>query len=156
MTETLIIKGNLPTMNKILNFAKNPRGKYAMYRKMKKELTERIAWEAEIQGFSVGFMFPVDFLFHWYWKDKRTDKDNIVSCQKFIFDGLQEAGVIPNDNWAYVGDLVHRFSIDKDNPRVEVSKYYNDRFVLQMVEEEKPQEDYGLELWESVKNEGRK
>jgi hypothetical protein len=63
---------------------------------------------------------PADLQFDWYAKDRRTDKDNLAFQRKFIFDGIQKAGLIPNDNWEYVGDWIDRFHIDKDNPRVEI------------------------------------
>lgn len=56
----------------------------------------------------------------WYCKNKRKDKDNIMAGQKFIFDGLQKAGVLSNDGWKQIGDVTHRFEVDKRNPRVEI------------------------------------
>lgn len=61
-----------------------------------------------------------NFIITWYCKNKRQDKDNIMAGQKFIFDGLVEAGVIENDGWAQIGDVAHLFEVDKKNPRIEI------------------------------------
>ena len=66
------------------------------------------------------FRSKVDLEFVWYCKNRRKDKDNILVGQKFIIDGLVEAGVIENDGWNEIGDIKHEFARDKNNPRVEV------------------------------------
>lgn len=50
----------------------------------------------------------------------RRDPDNIAAAVKFIWDGLVEAGVIPNDGWKENGGWSNHFEVDKDNPRIEV------------------------------------
>ena len=60
-----------------------------------------------------------DYTIIWYCKDRRRDKDNIMSAQKYIFDGLQEAGIIKNDGWFQIGDITHKFRLD-ETERVEV------------------------------------
>lgn len=56
----------------------------------------------------------------WFEPDRRRDPDNIMAGQKFILDGLVAAKVIPNDNQKYIVSIIHRFRVDKQNPRVEV------------------------------------
>lgn len=67
-----------------------------------------------------------NFTFTWYVKDKRRDPDNIAFAQKFIFDGLVIAKVLPADTMQWVGSIHHHFAVDKDNPRVEI-EVSNDR-----------------------------
>ena len=43
-----------------------------------------------------------------------------MAGQKFILDALVHAGVIPNDSQKYIVSIIHRFRVDKQNPRVEV------------------------------------
>ncbi|WP_268914069.1 RusA family crossover junction endodeoxyribonuclease [Lentilactobacillus sp. SPB1-3] len=62
----------------------------------------------------------IDIYCHWYMKDKRKDKDNIRFAIKFIQDGMKQAGLIKNDGWKEIGNYYDEFSVDKDNPRVEV------------------------------------
>jgi Holliday junction resolvase RusA-like endonuclease len=69
----------------------------------------------------------------WYEPDRRRDPDNIMAGQKFILDGLVAAGTIPNDSQKYVRGIVHRFKVDRKNPRVEVE-------IVGMEKNEKPLE----------------
>ena len=36
------------------------------------------------------------------------------------YDGLVAAGVIQNDGWTNIGEIRHKFDVDKQDPRVEV------------------------------------
>ena len=38
-----------------------------------------------------------------------------------ILDGLVKAGVLKNDGWLEIAGIEHKFSIDKTNPRAEVT-----------------------------------
>lgn len=50
--------------------------------------------------------------FNHHMADKRSDPDNLASVHKFIFDAYQEAGILANDNWAYVTELHDYFYND--------------------------------------------
>lgn len=91
----------------------------AKKKKLATKICEVHTQKAIQDGFALGRL-PADLQFDWYVKDRRTDKDNLAFQRKFIFDGIQKAGLIPNDNWEYVGNWIDRFHIDKDNPRVEI------------------------------------
>lgn len=114
--QKLVVRGVLPGLNEM---TKANRANRYQGGKQKKETTRLVSWSCracrlkKISGIR-------NYTFVWYCKDKRRDKDNIMAGQKFIFDGLQEAGVIENDGWQQVGDIKHIFRIDKANPRVEV------------------------------------
>lgn len=83
----LIISGELPDLNKIINVSKRH---YMEYRNLKKEYTDLVTWLAKGKGkFS-----KIDLDITWYCKNKRKDKDNIAVGIKFILDGLVEAGTI--------------------------------------------------------------
>ena len=114
----LIIPGRLPSENEIIAAAK---GHWNYYREMKKTETERVAWHAKEQ--KIRSVQKADFTITWYCPDTRREKDNIMAGQKFIFDGLVQAGVLPDDRWKNIGNIWHRFEIDKKNPRVEVLIY---------------------------------
>ena len=114
--QKLIIKGQLPGLNEMTNAN---RTNIYMGSKQKKEFTNLVVWSCKACK-----LMPVDGLndyeFTWFCKDKRRDKDNRMAGQKFVFDGLQRAGVIKNDGWDQVGIVTHRFEVDKANPRVEI------------------------------------
>ena len=109
----IIIPGELPTMNQIVAASKKH---WSEYNRMKRKHTETVAWMAK----SLPKMEKIDVTITWYCKNTRKDKDNITSGQKFLFDGLVEAGVIDGDGWKQIGDISHKFEVDKHNPRVEM------------------------------------
>ena len=112
----LIIPGRLPGLNEITDAARRNRYESA---KMKKEYTELVAWCAKSARLP-HLSSPVDLVFTWYEPNRKRDKDNIMAGQKFILDGLVTSGVLKNDGWKQIGDISHRFRIDKYNSRVEV------------------------------------
>jgi len=115
MTEKLVIPGELPGLNEIIEYSKEHWAKYAGE---KHNRTEEIAYLAKSQ---IKKKYKkVDLIFNWYCKDKRRDKDNIIAGQKFVLDGLVAAGIIENDGWKQVGNIFHYFKIDRENPRVEI------------------------------------
>lgn len=52
---------------------------------------------------------PVIVKFTWYEKTKRRDKDNVAFAKKFILDAMQKAGILANDNNAYVAGFADSF-----------------------------------------------
>ena len=113
---SFVIKGELPTMNEIVAASK----KHPMvYANMKKDYTALVMIHAR----NLPKVGKSDFVITWYCKDKRKDKDNIIAGQKFIMDGLTKAGIMDNDGWSEVGNITHRFEVDKAKPRIEVKIY---------------------------------
>lgn len=113
----IIIPGTLPALNEMLNAAK--RNKYT-YEKLKNDAIAYI--DPFIYKSIKRQKAPdhADYEIIWYCPNKRRDKDNIMAGQKFIYDALQETGVIPNDGWRQIGSITHRFAVDRLNPRIEV------------------------------------
>lgn len=112
--QTFEIPGALPNMNKIIAASKKH---HMQYSNMKKDFTALV----QIHAMNLEKVESADFEIVWYCIDKRQDKDNIMAGQKFIFDGLVKAGVLKNDGWKQIGDVSHRFVIDKENPRIQVN-----------------------------------
>lgn len=109
----IVIPGELPALNEIIDAAKSH---WSVYRRMKEDNTNLVAWNAK----RLPKVERVDVIITWVCRNRRKDKDNIMAGQKFIFDGLKEAGTIGNDGWKQIGDVTHRFAVDKKNPRVEI------------------------------------
>jgi len=107
------IPGRLPGFNDIIDAAKRNPHEYA---RMKETYTAMVAWLAK----KLPPYEKVALVITWYEPDRRRDPDNIMAGQKFILDGLVAAGVLPNDSQKYIAGIVHRFRVDKQNPRVEV------------------------------------
>ncbi|KNE22465.1 Holliday junction resolvase [Virgibacillus pantothenticus] len=109
----LTIPGDMPDFNNIIKVSKSHPMAYANLKKQYTDLTMLYAR-------NLPFIDKANLNFIWYCKNKRKDKDNIMTGQKFIIDGLVKAGVLKNDGWAQIGDLNHSFEVDKYNPRIEV------------------------------------
>lgn len=107
------IMGSLPTMNEIIAASKKHHMQYA---NMKKDFTTLVMIHVK----ELPKVNKANFEITWYCQDKRKNKDNIMAGQKFIFDGLVKAGVITNDGWQQIGDVSHKFEVDKSKPRIEV------------------------------------
>jgi len=115
MIEKLVIEGELPGLNEIIEYSKEHWAKYAGEKHFR---TQEIAYLAKNQ--IKGKYKKVDLAFTWFCKNKKRDKDNIIAGQKFVLDGLVAAGVIENDGWKQIGNILHYFEVDKKNPRVEI------------------------------------
>jgi Holliday junction resolvase RusA-like endonuclease len=120
------IEGRLPGLNEMIEAAKSHFGAYAS---MKQTYTDMVAWLAK----KLPAYEKVAIIITWHEPDQRRDPDNIMAGQKFILDGLVAAGTIPNDSQKYVRGIVHRFKVDRKNPRVEVE-------IVDMEKNEKPLE----------------
>ena len=114
-TDTIIIPGELPDLNQIIAESKNHWGSYSSLKKANTQLVAFCTKQATKQKYK-----KIDLEITWYCKDRRKDKDNIMAGTKFILDGLVQAGAIQNDGWANVGEIRHKFDVDKQDPRVEV------------------------------------
>lgn len=114
----IVIPGELPDLNTIIKESKRGRGKWQPYNEIKQVNTNKVAWIAKSK---IKKKFKkIDVEVTWICENRRKDKDNIMAGTKFILDGLVVAGVIKNDGWKQIGDISHKFKVDKDNPRVEV------------------------------------
>ena len=113
MAEKIVIEGEFPGLNEIIDGAKSH---YHVYRELKEYNTEIVAWPAQ----KLKKYKTVELDITWYCKNRRKDPDNIAAAVKFIYDGLVEAGVIENDGWKQNKGWKNSFEVDKDNPRVEI------------------------------------
>lgn len=114
MIAELIIPGEFPGMNEIIKAAKSH---YGQYNDMKQTYTDRVHWLAKK---APKMDKPVWITITWITQDLKRDPDNVMAGQKFILDGLKEAGVLPNDTRKWIVGISHRFGLDRMNPRVEV------------------------------------
>lgn len=116
-TYNLTIKGRLAGLNEIVSANRTHWAKGA---KLKEHETSLVMWNAKIHLRGVKIIKPIILEIDWFEQNSKRDIDNIASGVKFILDGLVQAGVLKNDSQKYVVGLVHKFYVDKDNPRVEV------------------------------------
>ena len=115
MLQTLVIKGVFPNLNDYVN--KERTNRYAAAAVKKKE-TERVFWECKAQHLKpVPKIDEVTITF--YNPTTRSDFDNLEFAQKFIWDGLVLAKIIPDDSQKYTPSrktFIHE--LDRTNPRI--------------------------------------
>lgn len=97
---TITIGGGLPGLNEYIDVERTSR---YMAADMKRSVQEAF------------------IRYHWIEPNKRRDPSNIAFAKKFIEDALVDIGIIQNDGWRHVAGFSDSFSVDKDNPRVEVT-----------------------------------
>jgi len=115
MKQTFKLKGKLLSLNDYINAERMNRFAAA---KMKKTETERVMWECKAQR--IKKMPRIDEAFFFYYHDsKRGDFDNFEFYQKFVWDGLKEAGVIENDTQQFTPRIRHHIHREGEN-RLEV------------------------------------
>ena len=102
---SIFLVGRLPGLNEVT--AQNRRNRYAGAKQKK---TTEDAIVTQLRG-APSLPAGCRWRFTWYEADRRRDPDNIASAVKFIFDALQAAGVIADDNWLFVTALDHRFVV---------------------------------------------
>ena len=107
---SILIPGEFPGLNEVT--AANRTNRFAGATQ-KRRATETVAQYLEACRIKPLLARRYSWRFTWYCTDRRRDPDNISSACKFVFDGLQKAGVLDNDGWSQVGEISHRFFIDQ-------------------------------------------
>lgn len=90
--------------------------------KVKRDNEDRIIWCIRQQLKGVHIEKPVLIYYHFFEKDNRRDGDNILSCAtKFVQDSLVNTHVLQEDNRKCIPHFYHDVTVDKENPRIEVT-----------------------------------
>lgn len=123
-TLRIVLQGELVSLNDYISAERKNRFLAA---KIKKEMNEIVCYEAMSQ---VGRNFkaidvPVFIEYHWHCKNRKKDKSNVAFAKKFIEDGLQDAGVLMQDNWNAIDGFSDHFYVDRENPHIDVIIKYN-------------------------------
>lgn len=112
----------IPTLNQHDNANRANRFSGASMKKKATGICSRHVKKAMAEGFELISDKPM-FHLTWYAKDRRTDKDNISFADKYIYDGMVDAGLLENDGYNNMGDFFsNEFKVDRDNPRVEIQE----------------------------------
>ena len=115
----LTFPGSYPTLNKVIESAKQH---WSRYKREKRQYTQMAHVDALSQYRGPMIESRCSFQFNWYLKDALTDPDNVMVGQKYIFDGLVNAGVIKDDGMEILGGgITHFFTVDAANPRCVVT-----------------------------------
>ena len=97
MSDTIYIPIKFPGLNEMIAAAKKH---YHQYSSMKKEFTEAVAWHVKAKNPRQRNEVFIELT--WYEKTAKRDPDNISAAKKFVFDGLVQAGVIPDDTKKHI------------------------------------------------------
>lgn len=90
--------------------------------KVKRDNEDHIIWCIRQQLKGVHIEKPVLIYYHFFEKDNRRDGDNILSCAtKFVQDSLVKTHVLQEDNRKCIPHFYHDVTVDKENPRIEVT-----------------------------------
>ena len=111
-TVTIIIPFVPPTINKYIG-----RSNIFEYQKDKKNVHKAIS----LLTSQVGKEFNINkckMTITYYFKDRR--RHDPANYDKFILDGLVEAGVITDDNYSVITEFTTKGGYDKENPRTEI------------------------------------
>jgi Holliday junction resolvase RusA-like endonuclease len=108
---SFFVPGKIPGMNEVIAAAKGCGGRGLGYSAQKKRWGQAIT--AIIRSHKPPKMNRVHVSFAWHEAKANRDPDNISSGQKFVFDSLVDAGVIPNDGQKNVAGFVHSFEVSK-------------------------------------------
>lgn len=104
----------LPSLNEIIALNKQQKGKYSPYNEMKQDIEDTLLMDikATLRDEDAEDWIVWEgsqFTFTWHHPDRRTDPDNTTAGQKFIFDAFVKSGIMVNDNYRYISEIVHRF-----------------------------------------------
>lgn len=115
----IVIKGRLPGLNEYIEAER--RNKY-IAAKLKHNAENLIIMQVKRQVRGFRPEYPLVMHYHWYEDSKRRDKSNVCAYgRKVIEDALIKAGIIAGDGWKYIDGFTDEFSVDKTNPRIEVT-----------------------------------
>lgn len=118
--QKLVIDGELIDLNTYINACRTNHFKGGILKKDADWIVEVTAKQQKLKPIKS----PCFVEFSWYCKNKKKDKDNVCFAKKFIFDGLQNAGILEQDSWGSIDGFTDLFFISKDNPRIEVVLRY--------------------------------
>ena len=104
--QTLWIPFRLPGLNEIIAEARKHKMASAKQKEYYTSMVKLLATKMKpIKG-------RAHYRFTWYEKSRRRNPDNIAGGgEKYILDGLQDAGIIENDGWGQVASLHHDFQL---------------------------------------------
>lgn len=98
------------TLNKYVNEERRSRFAAAQ---MKKAETDAVAEQVKMAMLAgIRFTWPAKIKFTWHLKNFKTDPDNVSFTKKYILDGMEQCGFLPNDSLKYILGFMDDFVID--------------------------------------------
>ncbi len=116
--QSFTIHGRLHGMNEIIEACRKNRYAGAEEKREQQATCFYAIREHRVQPVQ---SYPVTVSIEWVEPNTKRDPDNISAAKKFIFDALQEAGVLRNDSMKELGEIRESFTVDAASPRVRVT-----------------------------------
>ena len=116
--QSFTIPGRLHGMNEIIDACRRNRFAGAEEKRVQQAICLSAIREHRVQPVQ---SYPVMVNIEWVEPNSKRDPDNISAAKKFVFDALQDAGVLRNDSMKEVGKIRESFAVDKASPRVRVT-----------------------------------
>lgn len=118
MEYRLVINGRLPGMNDFIKAERTNRYKGSEF---KRDAQNIVLWHIKQQLRRVHITKRVRIFYMFYEQNRKRDLDNIAGfAHKVIQDALVESKVLKNDGWDEIGGFNDCFSVDPNNPRIEI------------------------------------
>lgn len=117
MSPTFTIPGRLPSLNEYISACNRAWFIGESFKKKQMRLIGTFIQAARVPAYTR----PITVYFKWIERDKRRDRDNIRSAEKYVMDALKNTRRIKNDTRKWVLDSFHEIAEDPTNPRVEVT-----------------------------------
>lgn len=117
MIAQFVIPGRLPSLNQYISACNRAWFIGESFKKKQMRLIGNCIIASQVPKFEK----PIVAYFRWFEKDKRRDRDNIRSAEKYVMDALKNTNRLKGDNQKWVLDSIHEILIDKENPRVEIT-----------------------------------
>ena len=116
--QSFTIHGRLHGMNEIIEACRKNRYAGAEEKRTQQAICFYAIREHRVQPVQ---SYPVTVSIEWVEPNTKRDPDNISAAKKFIFDALQDAGVLRNDSMKELGEIRESFAVDAASPRVRVT-----------------------------------
>lgn len=115
--QAFVIEGRLDGMNTVIHENRRHRMAGAREKKVQQCICAEAIRACGVQPVKI---YPVCIKINWIEPNARRDPDNIATGKKFIFDALQETGVLRNDSMKEISGITEAFGVDNANPRIVV------------------------------------
>ena len=99
----------MPGLNELISMAKRSPMEYFAEKKKWSRLVKLYALEQKFEPITE----PAFFEFEILEPNRKRDPDNMCGgVQKFVFDALQDAGLLENDGWEQILAISHTWKVD--------------------------------------------
>ncbi|MCC2232631.1 hypothetical protein LKD81_16815 [Lachnospiraceae bacterium CLA-AA-H215] len=115
------IPGRFAGMNEFISANRTGKGNWNKANTMKQQDQSTLIASLRPVLRQKGIRYPIYIRYHFYEPSARRDKDNISGYFHKIFqDALVVGGWLPDDSWDYITGFSDAFSVDKENPHIEI------------------------------------